>query len=74
MPTYIYKCVKCDEKYEVFSKSVEFAEEIMCPTCGSEKQKKVMTAANFATVSSKSGSCGCGSSQESSCECTCGAI
>jgi putative FmdB family regulatory protein len=75
MPTYIYKCVKCDEKYEVFSKSSEFAEDILCPSCGSEQQKRVMTAANFATVTTaKSGTCGCGPSpEEKLSECICGA-
>ncbi len=73
MPSYIYKCVKCEAKYEVISKSAEFAEEIMCPTCGSEKQKRVMTTTNFATVSSKSSSCQCGTSEEKLSECVCGA-
>lgn len=73
MSTYIYKCIKCDAKYEVISKSVEFAEDIMCPTCGSEKQKRVLTAANFATVSSGSSSCQCGPTGEKLSECVCGA-
>jgi putative FmdB family regulatory protein len=73
MSTYIYKCVKCDAKYEVISKSVEFAEDIMCPTCGSEKQKRVLTAANFATVSSGSSSCLCGPTGEKLSVCVCGA-
>ena len=71
MPTYIYKCVKCDAKYEVFTKSPNFDESVMCPDCGSEKQKRVMTSATIATFTEKK-ECGCATSEEPRI-CMCGA-
>jgi len=47
MPTYAYKCMKCDTKYEVFHKTQEVKENINCPSCGSQESKRLITAAGI---------------------------
>ena len=47
MPTYAYKCIDCETKYEVFQKSIESQVSTACPMCSSENSKKLVTAANF---------------------------
>jgi putative FmdB family regulatory protein len=54
MPTYSYKCEDCTTKYEVFHKVREIEESVICPECGSEKSKRLMTAAGISGFSSTS--------------------
>jgi putative FmdB family regulatory protein len=53
MPTYVYKCSDCNNKFEVFHKSTNSAEEVKCPDCGSEKSEKMIAAANIGGGSGK---------------------
>ncbi len=52
MPIYEYKCDNCETKYDMFHKSTVRHEDIMCPKCGSDKQRKLFSA--FATSNSSS--------------------
>ncbi|MFP4529090.1 MAG: FmdB family zinc ribbon protein [Candidatus Kapaibacterium sp.] len=52
MPIYVYKCLDCETKYEIFHKSSEKSEDIVCPTCGSNESKKLMAASNIGAVRS----------------------
>ncbi len=57
MPTYAYKCNDCETKYEVFHKAKEVKEDVVCPSCGSQDAKKLITAAGisgFDTIASGS--------------------
>lgn len=44
MPVYDYKCNECDSKYDIFHKSKENQEDIICPKCGSKNASKLMSA------------------------------
>jgi len=52
MPTFVYKCTDCETKYEVFHKSKEIQEDIVCPSCSSVYFKKMMAAASIGGFSS----------------------
>ena len=56
MPTYSYKCEKCETKYEVFHKVKEIKDDVVCPSCGSIEAKKLMTAAGISGFSGSSSS------------------
>ena len=44
MPVYDYRCSECGATYDVYHKVREIAEDIVCPSCGSLKHKKLMSA------------------------------
>ncbi|MCX7736254.1 MAG: zinc ribbon domain-containing protein [Candidatus Kapabacteria bacterium] len=52
MPTYVYKCQDCNTKYEIFFKTKEIKEEVVCPSCNSKDAVKQVTAANVGGFSS----------------------
>lgn len=59
MPIFEYRCENCGEKYDHFHKSSLSNKDVICPKCGSEKNKKL-----FSTFSSaKDGSYSYSSSQ-----------
>jgi len=73
MPIYEYCCEKCDKRFESLIRGDEKA---VCPACGSESVKRLLSACGFVskssggeTVSSSAGSScsGCASSSCSSC-------
>ncbi|MDI6766551.1 MAG: zinc ribbon domain-containing protein [Bacteroidota bacterium] len=43
MPTYEYQCTDCGKPYDVFHKSKELIEDIVCPSCGSANAKRLMS-------------------------------
>ena len=73
MPVYEYKCSDCNSKFDVYHKSIEHIEDIKCPECNSNHNKKLLStfSPNMGSVSSSSQSyeqsessscstCGCG--------------
>ncbi|MFC2131740.1 FmdB family zinc ribbon protein [Bacteroidota bacterium] len=55
MPTFAYKCEECGTKYEIFHKTSEKEEDIICPSCISTNAEKLMSAPNIGSMSSGSG-------------------
>lgn len=43
MPTYNYQCKSCDHVFEVFH-SITSTEQYMCPKCGIQDTKKLLSA------------------------------
>lgn len=61
MPTYAYKCEDCSEKYEIFFKVREDAQDIKCPKCNSLKYKKIMSVTSIGSATTgKAGAPQCG--------------
>ncbi|MEW5797878.1 MAG: zinc ribbon domain-containing protein [Bacteroidota bacterium] len=56
MPTYEYICSDCKQRYDIFHKVREIEEDVICPTCGSQHHKRVMsvTSVSMAGISSSS--------------------
>jgi len=47
MPIYDYKCNDCGKTYDVFHKVREVVEDVVCPTCGSAKHTRLLSAPSF---------------------------
>ncbi|MBU0677197.1 MAG: zinc ribbon domain-containing protein [Verrucomicrobia bacterium] len=52
MPTYTYKCEKCQKTHEIFQQLSE-AHLSKCPVCGSVKFQRVITAPMLKSKTSK---------------------
>ncbi len=50
MPVFEYQCKDCNDKYEIYHKSLSSQEKIECPSCGSEQSKKLFSS--FTSVES----------------------
>jgi putative FmdB family regulatory protein len=71
MPIYDYRCEDCNARYEVYHKSREIAEDVVCPQCQSARAKKLMSVPAAAVMNSapsfsgqagqcdNAGGCGC---------------
>jgi putative FmdB family regulatory protein len=44
MPIYDYKCEECQKIYDVFHKVREVEEDVVCPSCGSTKHTRLISA------------------------------
>lgn len=44
MPIYDYRCDECGKTYDVFHKVREVNEDIICPSCGSERHTRLISA------------------------------
>jgi putative FmdB family regulatory protein len=44
MPIYDYRCDDCGTTYDVFHKVREVAEDILCPSCGSVRHTRLISA------------------------------
>ena len=44
MPIFEYRCSECNNKFEVLHKSSAAEEEVICPNCKSDKNKKLMSS------------------------------
>ena len=44
MPIFDYQCNGCGKLYDVFHKTKELVEDIVCPSCGATSYKKLMSA------------------------------
>lgn len=60
MPIFEYKCNKCSNKFEILHKSANNIEQVLCPECQSEDNKKLFSAFS-ASGSSRDNSCVSGS-------------
>lgn len=73
MPVYEYKCSDCNSKFDVYHKSINHVEDIVCPECNSINNKKLLStfSPNMGSISFSSPSyepaessscstCGCG--------------
>lgn len=56
MPLYEFHCPRCEERFEELVRSLEQADEVVCPECGSRDVKRLQSG--FATPGSGSGSTG----------------
>jgi|Deesub1362B_J571_1020462.scaffolds.fasta_scaffold01736_7 putative FmdB family regulatory protein len=71
MPIYEFECQACHEEFEELVMGGNAS--IHCPSCGSERVKKLMSAAafkcngNFVSTTSSGGCSGCSSHSCSSC-------
>lgn len=54
MPLFEYKCNECDSKFEVLHKSLNNMEDVKCPECNSENNKKLLSSFSQSMGSSKS--------------------
>lgn len=62
MPIYDYQCNDCGKTYDVFHKVREVEEDVTCPTCGSVKHTRLISAPSFSMKSqSELPPCGSGS-------------
>ncbi len=57
MPIYEFRCLKCDECFEMLVMDPEETVEARCPKCKSEDFERIMSAASY-TVGSGSNSPG----------------
>jgi putative FmdB family regulatory protein len=55
MPIYEYKCLKCQEYFELLVMSQDEELEIKCPKCGSEDFERIISTTSYA-MGSGSGS------------------
>lgn len=60
MPIHQYKCLECENNYEILHKSKELVENIKCPKCNSISYKKLIS--NFTASVSYSPSAPCATS------------
>ncbi len=69
MPVYDYRCSDCNATYDIYHKTREVQEDIVCPSCGSRNHKKLMsvTQMSMGTGSSTDFSSGGGSCDSGSC-------
>jgi putative FmdB family regulatory protein len=44
MPVYEYRCESCNKKFDMLHKSSMATEEVVCPNCGSTKNKKLFSS------------------------------
>lgn len=69
MPLYEFRCLECQEVFEILVIKSDDQKEMKCPKCGAENFERVMSAAAFAmggsgspsNVSTQSRSCSGGS-------------
>jgi putative FmdB family regulatory protein len=57
MPIYEFKCLKCNEFFEILFTSVQETAELKCVKCDSQDVERVLSSTNF-SVSGGSGSAG----------------
>jgi putative FmdB family regulatory protein len=53
MPIYDYQCDECGKTYDIFHKVREVEEDVVCPTCGSTKHTRLLSAPSFSMKSSQ---------------------
>ncbi len=66
MPIYEFKCLKCEEFFELILMNKNEEAELKCPECGSEKFERVISTTNF-SMGSGSGNKPPANSQTRSC-------
>ena len=48
MPIYEFRCIKCNEVFEILQMGAEDEMEMKCPHCGSENFQRVLSTASYA--------------------------
>ena len=43
MPVYEYKCTECNTKFDVFHRTTNTDEKVVCPECKSSNNKKLLS-------------------------------
>ncbi|MFH1134739.1 MAG: zinc ribbon domain-containing protein [Pseudomonadota bacterium] len=51
MPIYEFRCLNCNDFFELLFVSSDDSKEMKCPTCGAEELEKVMSASSFTIAS-----------------------
>jgi putative FmdB family regulatory protein len=64
MPVVEYQCSKCEKQYDVYHKTREIIEDVLCPSRGSHHHKRLLSASAIAVgkqsySTSSSDGCGC---------------
>ena len=47
MPIYEFRCLKCNEIFELLFMSDQDSKEMKCPHCQSEEFERILSASNF---------------------------
>jgi putative FmdB family regulatory protein len=47
LPTYVYKCVECDNAFEIFQKKTTRARARRCSECGGRAERQISGGAGF---------------------------
>ena len=55
MPIYEFRCLKCNECFELLQMGGDDVAEARCPKCGSEEFERIMSAAAYAMGTGKKG-------------------
>ncbi len=56
MPIYEFKCLECEEFFEILvTRSSEEDVEMECPKCGSENFERILSTTNFAVAGAGAG-------------------
>ena len=66
MPIYEFKCLKCNDCFEILFTSAQETAELKCAKCDSKDVERVLSSTNF-SVSGGSGSSAGASAQTRSC-------
>lgn len=71
MPVFEYRCLDCNNKFDVFHKTQNHESEIKCPKCNSGNNKKLFSSFSPSMVSMSSSSDSYSPSYDTGCS-TCG--
>ncbi|MCW7753159.1 zinc ribbon domain-containing protein [Desulfobotulus sp. H1] len=52
MPIYEFKCLECEDLFEILTLKSSDEEEIKCPHCGAQHFERVMSATSYAMAPS----------------------
>lgn len=55
MPIYEFKCLKCEDLFEILVLNSSDSVEMKCPKCDSENFERVLSTANYAVGSGSGG-------------------
>lgn len=55
MPIYEFKCLKCNEIFEILAVKSEDSVEVKCPQCSGEEVERVVSRVSFSVAGSDSG-------------------
>ncbi|MEW5736230.1 MAG: zinc ribbon domain-containing protein [Thermodesulfobacteriota bacterium] len=69
MPIYEFRCLACNEMFELLCRSTDDKVDLACPKCGAENIERVLSVTNHAvsdgsgrpTASAQTRTCGSGS-------------
>jgi len=67
MPIFEFKCLKCNDCFEILVINSNDEKEMKCPKCGSLEFERVVSKTNYAMASPASSKNQCASKQERTC-------